>query len=325
MARSFCALLSGRAVSFAKFHDRRAAREVLTILAADPPDVIVVFSAQPAVYLPPDLAIPVVIDLVDVDSEKWETYAASAGGLMHWIYGREARVVRAFERTLAGSAARISLATEREAALFRRAVADRRVEAIPNGVEVETSTTARTPGLLILAGAMDYAANEEAATIAARQVLPLVRAFVPNATLRIVGRNPGRKVRALGNLPGVVVTGEVRDIAPEISKAEVSLIPLRVVRGVPTKVLESFAHGVAVVTTPAVLDAVGASAGVHALAADDPDGLASAAVSLLRDADLRARIGQAGRTLASERFRWDLFESEMLGLVEEVVQGGVRS
>jgi glycosyltransferase involved in cell wall biosynthesis len=120
----------------------------------------------------------------------------------------------------------------------------------------------------------------------------------------------------------VTVTGEVRDMAPEIERAEVSLIPLRVVRGVPTKVLESFAHGLPVVATSPALEAVGATSGVHALGADDPRGLAEAAVRLLRDPALRNRIGEAGRTLAAERFRWDRFESGMLGLVDEVVHEG---
>jgi polysaccharide biosynthesis protein PslH len=327
VARSLGALLSGRAVSFAKFHDRRAAREVRAILEADPPDVVVVFSAQPAEYLPEGLDIPVVIDLVDVDSEKWATYASSARGLMRWIYGREARLVRAFERRLAGLGSRISVATEREAALFRQAVSPRGVAAVPNGVDLgpRTAAGARVPGLMVLAGAMNYAANEEAAVLAAREVLPLVRKQAPDATLRIVGRNPGRTVRALGRLPGVTVTGEVPAMAPELERAEVSLVPLRLVRGLPTKVLESFAHGIPVVATSEVLAAVGAEAGVHALGADDAAGLAEAAALLLQDAALRDRIGEAGRSLASERFRWDRFESGMLGLVEDVVHAGARS
>jgi glycosyltransferase involved in cell wall biosynthesis len=200
------------------------------------------------------------------------------------------------------------------------------VAAIPNGVEVEPGNgAARTPGLIVLAGAMDYPANEEAAAIAARSVLPLVRRDVPGATLRIVGRNPSRGVRALGRLAGVEVTGEVREISPEIARADVSLIPLRVVRGIPTKVLESFAHGVPVVATPQVLAAVGAVQGEHALAADDPEGLAASVVRLLRDPALRGRLGEAGRSLAIQRFRWERFETGMLDLVEEVVHEGARA
>jgi sugar transferase (PEP-CTERM/EpsH1 system associated) len=315
-------LLSGRALSFAKFHDRRAAREVRRILETDRPDVIVVFSAQPAEYVPAGSGVPVVVDLVDVDSEKWAAYARTSRGPMRWLYGREARIVRAFERALATTASRISVATDREAAQFRAAVSSRHVATVPNGVDVRPDGAGRrVPGLLVFAGAMDYEANADAATFAARSVLPLIRADAPHATLRIIGRNPGRAVRSLASLPGVEVSGEVADVGREVARAEVSLLPLRMVRGVPNKLLESFAHGVAVVTTPAALEAVGAAAGEHAFAAEDAPGLAACALRLLRDPSLRDRVAESGRRLAAERFRWDRFETGMLSLVDEAVHG----
>jgi polysaccharide biosynthesis protein PslH len=320
--RSAAALLRGRPISFARFYDRKASEEVRHAIETDRPDVIVVFSAQPAEYLPEDTGVPVVVDLVDVDSEKWSAYAESAKGPMRWIYRREARLVRAFERKLAARAARVSVATDREAAEFHASVSGREVSTVWNGVEIRSREDApRTSGLLVFCGAMDYEPNAGAASFAARSVLPLVQASAPHARLRIVGRNPGRAVRALARLPGVEVTGEVPDVGPEMARAEVSLLPLRIVRGVPNKVLESFAYGVPVVATPAVLAAVGAEAGKHALAAEDAAGLASCAIRLIEDATLRRRIGEGGRELATGRYRWDRFQSGMLGLLEEAVHG----
>jgi sugar transferase (PEP-CTERM/EpsH1 system associated) len=325
--RSARALFTGRALSFARFHDPAAARDVREILASDPPDVIVVFSAQPAAYVPAGTAAPIVADLCDVDSEKWAGYARGGRGVRRWIYERECRIVRAFERKLADLAARVSVATEREAATFHATVSSRPVAVIPNGVEIPPAAAGRdpAPGLLVFAGAMDYAANVEAAGIAARAVLPLVRREVPGATLRIVGRNPAREVRSLASLPGVEVTGEVASVAAELGRAEASLVPLRIVRGLPNKVLESFAQAVPVVASPAVLEALGATAGEHALAADDPAGMAAAAVRLIRDRGLARRVGQAGRDLAAERFRWDRFENDMLALVEEAAGQKARA
>jgi glycosyltransferase involved in cell wall biosynthesis len=136
-----------------------------------------------------------------------------------------------------------------------------------------------------------------------------------------VGRNPGRPVRALARLPGVVVTGEVPSAGDELDEADVGLMPLRTVRGVPNKVLESFAHGLPVVATADALEAVGAVPGEHGLASDAPEGLAEAAIRLIEDRALNARIGAAGRELARQRFRWERFEEQVLALVE----GAARS
>jgi sugar transferase (PEP-CTERM/EpsH1 system associated) len=327
MLTTAAALASGRPLSFARFHDGRAEREVREALRTDAPDVVVVFSAQPASYLPDDLDVPVLVDLVDVDSEKWASYAGSSRGLMRHVFERESRLVRDFERRLAARGFRISLATEREARLFRRVVADARVDVVENGVEVGAPLRdgAGTPGLLVFTGAMDYEANRAAATIGARDVLPLIRQRVPDARFRIVGRNPGRAVRALARLPGVDVAGEVPSVVDELDRAAVSLLPLQTVRGVPNKMLESFARGIPVVATKPALEAVGAKDGEHALGSDSPEGLAQAATSLLLDRSLAARIGAAGRDLASGRFRWDRFESGMLGLVEEAAHAAART
>jgi polysaccharide biosynthesis protein PslH len=311
------ALISGRPLSFARFHAAAAAREVTEALMTDVPDVIVVFSAQPAEYLPSDLSIPVVVDLVDVDSEKWGALAVRSSGLVRWIYAREQRLVAAFERRLAERGFRIALVTEGEAEAFRRKAADAAVTVVPNGVAVAApSLAARSPGTLVFVGAMDYAPNVEAASLAAREVMPLVLREHPGVRLRIVGRHAGRGVRALQALPGVEVPGEVESVTAELSTATIALIPLRVVRGVPNKLLEAFAHGLPVVTTPMALDAIDARPGEHALAAVGPDGLADAVRSLLRDPALRERLGSAGRRFVLERFRWERFDAAMLDLVK---------
>jgi sugar transferase (PEP-CTERM/EpsH1 system associated) len=319
LVKGVAALASGRPLSFAKFREPAAAAEVARLLEREPPDVVVAYSAQPAEYLPARPGIPVVVDLVDVDSEKWSDYARRAWGPMRAIYAREARLVRRFERDLADRGFRLVLIAGREARLFQDVVADVPVTVVPNGVEAGGAPSARDrePGRLVFVGAMDYAANRDAAAVAARDVLPLVRRTRHDASLSIVGRNPGSLRRALGSLPGVEVTGEVADVAEHLDRAAASLLPLRTVRGVPNKLLEALARGVPVVTTRAALDAIEAEAGTHALAAESADGLAQAVLALLGDAGLAARIGAAGRALVRERYRWERTERAFQDLVEQ--------
>jgi polysaccharide biosynthesis protein PslH len=65
---------------------------------------IVGFSGQMGQYIPPRerFSGPVVMDFVDVDSAKFETYAATATSPLHRrIYAREARTLAAYEANLA--------------------------------------------------------------------------------------------------------------------------------------------------------------------------------------------------------------------------------
>src|SRR5438132_331561 len=78
-----------------------------------------------------------VIDMVDVDSEKWRHYADIGSGLSRAVYAREARTLLALERRAAHSADSILFVSEREADLFRRLApeAASRTHHIENGVD----------------------------------------------------------------------------------------------------------------------------------------------------------------------------------------------
>jgi len=60
-------------------------------------------------------------------------------------------------------------------------------------------------------------------------------------------------------------------------------------------------------------------AGEHFLRADDPAGFAHAVVRLLRDRDLRRRLGLTGRRLVEARHSWAQVAREFEARCEEVV------
>ena len=92
------------------------------------------FSGQMAQYLPVD-ARPVVMDFVDVDSAKFAGFADDARGPMRWMMRREARLLGAFEREIAGRVSASLFVSEAEAALFRKGGARGRVLAVENGID----------------------------------------------------------------------------------------------------------------------------------------------------------------------------------------------
>lgn len=320
--RAATAIFTGTPLSVAWMTRGLAGEFVRELLAERTHDAIVVCSSQGMSYLPANLAAPVILDAVDVDSEKW-TALASGCAPSHWIAALESRRMRRFERASHARSARVVLSTEREAALWRKVAGSEDVLAITNGVALPASvvsTTCRQPGRLMFCGAMDYEPNVRAATLAATKVLPAVQKCNPSAHLVIVGRNPTESVRGLAALPGVSVTGEVPDIAPHLQSASVALIPLEVARGIQNKVLEAMAHGVPVVTTPAVASSLDDS--VHGtIAVASVEQMAAVTLQLLADEGGRARLAAAGRAFVAEHHSWSRFDAAFGAVLRDSMAG----
>lgn len=313
------ALLKRKPVSLTAFHSERLAAYVRSVLESRPVDTIYVFSGQMGQYIPDDFSGRVVLDFVDVDSAKFDAYAAGGTGPRAWLDAREGRLLRAEEARLARRADVSLLVSDEEAALFteRLSPADRAicdVRPLRNGIDsqrFDPSAVQPEPRLLthagprlIFTGQMDYAPNISAAQRAIERLMPLIRAVVPDATFHVVGRNPPAALLALDGVNGSRVWGEVDDIRTWLAGADLALVPLELARGVQNKVLEAMAMGLPVVLTPSAATGIGASHDQHLMIADDDTALAKTVLDLIGDAALAETIGQQARRFVIEQLSW---------------------
>ncbi|MEG8056068.1 hypothetical protein QP150_04135 [Sphingomonas sp. 22L2VL55-3] len=126
------ALVAGKPVSLTAFASAAMQDAVDRVL----PEVsgVYCFSGQMAQYLPVG-SPPVVMDFVDVDSAKFAGFADDASGPMRWMMRREARLLGAFEREVAGRVSASLFVSEAEAGLFREGGATGRIIAVENGID----------------------------------------------------------------------------------------------------------------------------------------------------------------------------------------------
>ncbi len=233
---------------------------------------------------------------------------------MRWIYAREARLLAQFECRIAARADASLLVSEAEAMLFRRQCkqGNGRVEVLENGINTDKFDPATdfTPvgqgdgPLMVMTGQMDYQPNVEAVGWFARDILPLIRKQHPQTRFAIVGRAPTHEVRALANLPGVMVTGEVPDIRPWLASGDVIVAPLLLARGIQNKLLEALAMARPVVASAPAAEGIDATHGEHLLVADRAEDMAAAVVRLLDDDDSAAAMGRAARQRMVDRYGW---------------------
>lgn len=300
-------LATGGSATLGYFESAALRQRLDARLRRDAFDLIYVSSSSMAQYVPQPVPAPVVVDFVDVDSDKWAQYAAHRPFPASLVYGLESRRLRRAELAAARLATRCLVATGEEQRLLRAIAPGASCTVVPNGVDLDYFVPAPSRAdvpTIVFTGAMDYFPNADAVTCFAQTVFPRVRRACPSARFVIVGKNPAPAVRRLGSLDGVQVTGSVPDVRPYLREAWVAVAPLRVARGVQNKVLEAMAAGLPVVATAKALQGLDARPGRDLEVEDDAERQAAATVRLLRDATSRARLGGAARRFVEAHHAW---------------------
>lgn len=319
--RSVLYLATASPLTIPYFFSAELQREVRKALAARSYDRVYVYCSAMAQYVdvPAAREIPMVVDLVDVDSDKWRQYAGYSSFPHSAIYRREAKCLENYERKVCERAAAVAVTTEREAGLVRKICPAARVHAIPNGVDCNyfKSHDLNPDGATIsFTGDMSYFPNEQAVVFFAREVLPIIRETAPEARFLIVGRQPGKNVLSLQSIEGVEVTGFVPDVRVYLARSQVSVAPFAIAAGIQNKVLEAMAYGLPVVATsrirqslpPAVAEMIGFG--------DRPEELAAKIVQLLRDPERRRSVGIEGRKRVAAEYDWEKSLDLLLALIE---------
>jgi sugar transferase (PEP-CTERM/EpsH1 system associated) len=289
-------------------------------LAENTIDAIVIFSSSMAQYVPlMPLAKtpPMLVDFVDVDSEKWLQYSSAHRWPLSWIYRREGRLLRAFEASVAKRSKKSFFVTENEALLFRNMAPEcaMKLQSLGNGVDTNfyvpepsrdspftRSNPNEKPLVIVFTGAMDYWPNIDAVVWFSHEIWPQLIRLWPQLKFYIVGRNPSSSVMALAN-EAVVVTGTVSDVRPYLQYATLVVAPLRVARGVQNKILEAMAMARPVVATLACAKSIDASAD-ELVSASGVTGFLNAINALLSAPVAAEYLGQLARQRVIESYGW---------------------
>jgi sugar transferase (PEP-CTERM/EpsH1 system associated) len=264
-------------------------------------------SMIPYLRMPELRDVPAVVDLMDVDSQKWLDYAGMSRGTRAWMYQIEGRRLRRIEEMLPSWTRGVTFVCEAEADIYRGFCDGDGVHVVGIGTDLDRyqgEPSTRGDGCIFI-GSLEYKPNVDGICWFCREVWPEVHRRLPRATLSLVGRRPARAVRRLEGMPGIVLVGQVPDVRPYLSRAAVSIVPLRIARGIQLKMLESLAMGKATIATPMAIEGLGLEPGVHVLAASSPAEWVEALVRLLQSPDLRARIGSSGRHFVEQNHDWD--------------------
>ena len=328
--RSLKGLLQGQPLTLPYYFDRKMQGWVEKVVAETGVSRAFIFSSAMAQYVRRPLAesMQCVVDFVDVDSDKWRQYSQKKNWPMSWVYRREAQTLLAYDRKVAAEADAAVFVSAAECELFTRLAPEtkQRVSCIENGVDVSYFTPeipyenpySGSEQVLVFVGAMDYWANVDAVTWFARDIFPRIRERIPAACFYIVGSQPDEAVQRLENLPGITVTGAVKDIRPWLAHSNMSVATLRIARGVQNKVLEAMAMGKPVLATTAATEGLDYEPGSGLMVSDEAAELASLAVGLLSGSPVS---GNRLRQMVCNRYSWENNLAGIERLLEGVLPG----
>ena len=268
--------------------------------------------------------IKLIMDFVDLDSDKWRQYAEYSKIPVKWIYLLENCRLFQYEKKISKLFHHSIFVSSREEkvlrALFPKA---RNIEVIPNGVSLDffspneelyfplpdksesVCSSSGKSSTLVFTGVMDYFANEDGVKWFCEQIFPLIKKNIPQAEFYIVGNNPTDVVWNLSEIDGVTVTGYVEDIREFYMLADICVIPLRIARGLQNKVLEAMASGKAIVATSNASDGIICHEDEDILIADSESDFARKVVTLIEDEAKRKIMGVKAMQNVREHYSWD--------------------
>ena len=265
---------------------------------------------------------PLVLDQHNVErtleSDVARSMSCSAAGLLR---KREARKVPAFERDMMSRMDLVLAVSDLDRAELQQMAPGTKMVTIPNGVELEFFAVAEPASskTVVFTGTLDYQPNIEAALDLASEVLPRVRAAVPDVKARIVGRRPVQAIRDLAG-PGLEVVPDVEDIRTYIQEAAVVAVPLKSGSGTRIKILEAMAMGKAVVSTRKGAEGLDVRDGYDILLRDDMPGFADAVAELLGSPEERQKVGRNARSTVEAGYGYEALALRLEAALLDLLQ-----
>jgi polysaccharide biosynthesis protein PslH len=235
--------------------------------------------------------------------------------LTRLLYELESRLVERYEAKIWQEFTHTLLIGKRDLEAIRQACISHRRPPISNHIFnahgtdvthfVPLDNVPERPNHIVFVGVMRTPTNVQAVQWFARNVWPLVRAAIPDATWSIVGREPSSEVLELAKLPGVEVTGTVTDPAEYIARASICIDPMQAGGGMQNKLIEYLSCAKPTVASSIANEGIGGTPDKHLFVVDGPKEFADAVVRLLRDKPLREELGRAGRTFILKKWTWE--------------------
>ena len=315
--RLLSGLIKGQSMSVANFYDKTLQQRFDQFLSANSVDAILCSASSMAEYIFKSVVLNrlnkkplLIMDFMDVDSDKWGQYKQSSSFPMSRVYAREQQLLANYEKQIVKQFDASYLIAQAEVILFnQRVMQSDKVHVMGNGLDTSVFYPPKIKQLnpapvFLFTGVMDYKPNEDAVIWFVNTCWPSIITQHPKAKFVIAGMNPSADINQLANDKSIEVTGFVDDILPYYHQADIFVAPFRLARGVQNKVLQAFACALPVISTPMGAEGILCQADQDILIASTPDEFIAQANQLIAKPALAKSIGQSALHIIKQHYSW---------------------
>jgi len=310
-------LLTNKALSVTNFYAKDLQKKFDQLLKDTEFDAVICTSSAMAEYIYKSKIINklskkplLLMDFMDLDSDKWQQYANTSIWPMKWIYQREAKLLSQYEQKITEKFDCSFFIADAEVDLFQsRCSNSGKVLTMGNGMDTDLFVPAKNPPnnevpVFLFTGVMDYKPNIDAVAWFIEEIWSSIIARYPKAKFIIAGMNPTLKVKELAKVTGIEVTGFVDDILPYYHQSDYFVAPFRLARGVQNKILQGFACGLPVISTPMGAEGINCEANKNILIANTKEEFLTHIEHLEANARFRNLIRENALKLIHEHYSW---------------------
>jgi glycosyltransferase involved in cell wall biosynthesis len=128
----------------------------------------------------------------------------------------------------------------------------------------------------------------------------------PMIHLSIAGKNmPNALKKEIEKRDWITYLDFLNDIRTAFSNASLFINPMRIAKGINTKVIEAMAMGKAVVSYRTGIEGLPLESGVDLMIADNSEHFAAHIKALISNFQLREKMGKMARKKAEKHFDWE--------------------
>ena len=150
-------------------------------------------------------------------------------------------------------------------------------------------------------GGMDWMPNREGVEWFLDRVWDIVLEQVPDAKLYLAGRNFPDDLNK-EEKQGVHIVGEVEDAREFLLSKSILIVPLFAGSGMRVKIVEAMSLGRAIVSTAVGAESLACTDGKDILITDRPGSFARSVIKLLKDQELRMKLGKNAQQLVLDKY-----------------------
>lgn len=308
---SFFFALRGKPIQCGYYYSRAFIRLLHKVVIEEKPDRYIAHLLRMSPYLENfGLEKSSIVEMTDALSKTYALSKNAKGGwLKKVVYKIEKKLILRYEKYVVNVFPKVVLVSQSDID-YISSQSETKIPSLSlhtNGVNcISKPNRSYDACKICFLGNMRTLQNQDAVLHFVNDIFPLILKDIPDAVFYIIGAEPSRSIINLANNKNIVVTGFIEDLETALSDICITVAPVQVAAGIQNKILVAMAHGLPVVMSSLISNAIPElKDGINCIIQDNNEQFAKDCVNLMRNKRYRLQLAEAGYEMVYNNFSWN--------------------